>query len=673
MQSITKPRVALVYPPFGPPNLPSLGLALLSAGAKQRGFDCRTFSWHYRFTAGLPLPGLSMPQKLKIYEFFTHRDLFPWNEWIFQRYMYPERLQHLDTAALQRIRELDNLPSAIQITEASSGVPLSRFILDLCNNAGQMIASFAEELTAFDVIGIGSTFYQNGAALALAKYVKSRWPQKTVVLGGANTDGEMGRAVMESYPSVDYVFSGEADQGFPEFLERLHDKRSVADVPGVIFRDSSGGIVESPKASPVADMNALPIPDFDDYVAERKLFGLFDTDTGLCLPLESSRGCWWGAKSHCTFCGLNANGMAYRQKDYERFQDEVKATVERYDARYLFMADNILSVKYYREFASWARENKLGLDFFYEIKSNMSRQQVHDLAEAGISMVQPGIESFSSPILALMRKGLRGIQNIAFLKYAADYGLITAYNILAGFPGENPREYDRMSDELPKFFHFWPPNGVVPIEFHRFSPYHNRPETFGIRLTPIDKYYFLYPFDEATVSRLAYVFEVKGRNSTDLSYLHRINRLVGVWRSVDRNKSTLTWSPDGENITVEDRRMGFPELSYSIRGHAATVYRMLDEPRPLRAVARDLEKLGQVTVPATTVERRPNGTHNFGTQPSGTVAIEFTETEFIADPETCIKPLVDRGVVYEDEGWYITLPVRAMREQISSGWAKVGI
>jgi ribosomal peptide maturation radical SAM protein 1 len=397
-----KPRIALVYPPFGPPNLPSLGLALLSASAKQRGFDCRTFFWHYRFTAGLPLPQLTMPQKLKVYELFTQRDLFPWNEWMFQRYMFPEHLRHLDTAAMQRILDLD--PNFSSTAGAlTGGLPLSRLILHLCNNAGQIIASFANELAGFDIIGIASTFYQNGAALALAKYIKSQWPEKVTILGGANTDGEMGRALMELYPSLDYVFTGEADETFPEFLECLHEGRPMDHLRGLIRRDSSGRVVEGPTATPISDMNSLPIPDFDDYVAERKRFGLHDAQTGLCLPLESSRGCWWGAKSHCTFCGLNANGMSYRQKDYSRFQEEVKATVERYGARYLFMADNILSVRYYREFIAWARENNLGVDFFYEIKANMNRQQVRDLAESGISMVQPGIESFSSSVLMFQR------------------------------------------------------------------------------------------------------------------------------------------------------------------------------------------------------------------------------------------------------------------------------
>jgi len=30
------------------------------------------------------------------------------------------------------------------------------------------------------------------------------------------------------------------------------------------------------------------------------------------LLFETSRGCWWGERSHCTFCGLNGLDLAYR-------------------------------------------------------------------------------------------------------------------------------------------------------------------------------------------------------------------------------------------------------------------------------------------------------------------------------------------------------------------------
>src|SRR5204862_3498087 len=142
-----------------------------------------------------------------------------------------------------------------------------------------------------------------------------------------NCDDEMGTTLLEQFDFLDYGFSGEVDFSFPQFVKNIRDSRSVTDVPGLVYRDDDGKVRRGPTAVPLEDMNSLPVPDYDDFVAERKR-----TDAGMGLPLilamESSRGCWWGAKQHCVFCGLNANGMGYRQKSAERFQAEVEQIVD---------------------------------------------------------------------------------------------------------------------------------------------------------------------------------------------------------------------------------------------------------------------------------------------------------------------------------------------------------
>jgi ribosomal peptide maturation radical SAM protein 1 len=446
--------------------------------------------------------------------------------------------------------------------------------------------------------------------------------------------------------------------------------------------------MEAPRAEPVVDMDSLPVPDFDDYFAERKRFGMFKPED-LVLPLESSRGCWWGAKSHCTFCGLNANGMGYRQKDYERFRAEVQTVVERYRPRYLFMADNILSMKYFKDFVQWAKQKQVAVDFFYEIKSNLTRKQVEELADAGITMVQPGIESFSTKTLALMKKGLRGIQNVAFLKYAADYGVITAYNLLCGFPGEDPAEYQRMAHQLPKLVHLRPPNGVSDIEFHRFSPYHSRPLEFGIELKPSWQYSYIYPFPEETLARIAYLFQSKAHS--DVSYKEPVARVVAQWRQVfDALNCTLTWGEREDGILVQDRRPGFTPCDYMIRGHAVKVYQLLDEPRPLRAAMRDLVHLATKTPepsPVATSSRSTRVAASFRSAYAyphalavtvfapdiASRTISFTEAQFAAEPEACIRPLVDAGILYEEDGCYLTLAVNENHRTSKVGWGNLGI
>jgi len=661
----SKLRIALVYPPYGPPNLASLGLAILSAGAKARGFDCRTFYWNYQFADALP--HATTEQKRRAYSLLTQRNYFPWSEWAFTRSILADALAPRDAEVVRRLRALD----ADSILNTGD-IPPSQLILYICNNAHRLVADMADQLAAYDVIGIGTTFFQNGAGLALAKCIKERWPDKKTVLGGANCDGEMGQGLIAKFPFLDFVFTGEVDHSFPEFLERLDTGRPLAEVPGLLMRAADGSIVSGPAAAPIEQMDELPVPDFDDYVAERKRHARYVEDE-LCLPLESSRGCWWGAKHHCLFCGLNANGMAYRQKSPERFQDEVRTIVDRYGARYLFMADNILSTKYYRDFVRWAKEQDLRVDFFYEIKANVDRDQVAGLADAGITMVQPGIESFSTKILRLMQKGVKGIQNVAFLKFAMEYGVAPAYNILGGFPGEDPFEYERMARQIPKLVHFAPPNGVIDIEFHRFSPFHNNPAAFGIKLRPHESYSFVYPFPEADLAKVAYRFELANRFPLDLSYLAGLSHAVAQWTAHYRpGECTLTWRHDGPDIVIADRRPSFAPANYRLRDHAVRVFHALDAPTSLGAASEKSIELARNEAPVQ-VSSRPDADRRAAGGHAAEREISFTCEQFANAPKDCLADLVSAGLVYTDDDLYVTLPVVADRRAQNEGWGRLGI
>jgi ribosomal peptide maturation radical SAM protein 1 len=683
----TRPRVAFVYPPYGPLDLPSLGLSLLSASLRRRGFECRTFYWNLRFTHALP--GYTLPQKQHWYRLLSLPFLAPWNEWLFTRNILAAGLAPRDAEVRRRLARLD-----IELWDGASALRPSELVLGLCHHGGSILAAITDELGPYDIVGIGTTFSQNGASLALAKSIKERWPGKTTVLGGANCDGEMGRALIEHFPFLDCVFSGEVDHSVAEFVQRRQTGAPLDDIPGLLYRDDRGRIHEGPPAPPIQDMNALPVPDFDDYLSERKAFGFYRDDE-VCLPLESSRGCWWGAKSHCTFCGLNGNGMAFRHKDPARFRDEVETVVNRYGSRYLFMADNILSTTYYRDFLPWAKARNIGVEFFYEIKANTSRQQVAALVEAGITTVQPGIESFSTKILSLMRKGTRGIQNVAFLKFAREYGIHATWNILAGFPGEDVSEYDRMARQVSLLVHLQPPYYVGEIEFHRFSPYHRDPDRFGLRLRSHEKYSFIYPFEEASLARLAYVFQADGGTPRDPAYLAKLRDVVSEWTwHFNPDVSTLTWAMDGPEILVKDRRPGFERRDYRLQDHAVAVFRVLDQPRTtagaLRVLSGDVDSAAATPPGSAGAGGSTDGRSHGGADPRRPAfdasavwaawpwpapwepsdvapeqAIAFTEGDFATDPAACLRPLVAAGIVFEDDGWYLALPVHEHHRPLS--------
>jgi ribosomal peptide maturation radical SAM protein 1 len=184
-------------------------------------------------------------------------------------------------------------------------------------------------------------------------------------------------------------------------------------------------------------MNSVPVPDYDDFFEQLRK----SPAAGAVSPsllVETAGGCWWGERAHCTFCGLNGATMAFRSKTPERVLDEITALRERYGTRAFSVVDDILDMSYFRSVLPKLAKANLGIDFFWEIKANLTRDHVCLLRDAGVLMVQPGIESLSDHVLKLMRKGTTAFRNIELLKWCKEYGVKPIGTCSTAFRGRSP-------------------------------------------------------------------------------------------------------------------------------------------------------------------------------------------------------------------------------------------
>ncbi|HYJ77994.1 MAG TPA: RiPP maturation radical SAM C-methyltransferase, partial [Longimicrobiaceae bacterium] len=332
--------------------------------------------------------------------------------------------------------------------------------------------------TGARIVGCTSTFEQHVPSLALLRRVRELDPGVVTMLGGANCETVMGQATHRHFRAVDYVVSGEADGLIAplchDVLRRGRDIPAAELPPGVLgprHRDA-------PAAGPLAralfrDLNDLPVPDHGDYFAALEGSALGPSITP-GLPLETSRGCWWGALHHCTFCGLNGSSMAYRSKAPERVLAEVRELERRHGISKFETVDNILDLAYFRtvlpELAGDGRPRRL----FYEVKANLKRAQVQALAESGVTWIQPGIESLHSGVLRLMDKGVQGWQNVQLLRWAREFGVRMSWGMLWGFPGEEDHWYAQVACWIPLLEHLQAPSGLIRLRYDRYSVYHNQ-------------------------------------------------------------------------------------------------------------------------------------------------------------------------------------------------------
>jgi len=404
----------------------------------------------------------------------------------------------------------------------------------------------------YTLVGFTSTFEQNISSLALAKRIKETYQRVVTVFGGGNWEDDMGRELHRRFPFVDYVCTGEADESFPLLVKLLLGLQSVVKAParikGLVYRKGRKSFYTG-QAGLITQLDTLPVPDYGDYFRD-----FTDSSAGSAvvptLLFEGSRGCWWGAKSHCTFCGLNGCTLHFRSKRDERILEEVSYLVEKWGIDTIQVVDNVIDMKYFQTTLPAMALMKRRIEFFWEVRANLTREQVRLLAKAGICTVQAGIESLNDHVLKLMRKGTTALQNIQFLKWCKEYGVSTSWNVLYGFPCEMRQDYVDTMRLLPSIRFLDPPTACGPIRLDRFSPYFTESAAFGLtNVRPMPVYKYLYPFDEESVGKIAYYFDYDYESDKNPSgYAEDVIRYAADWsehpeagtlRSIERSDGTL--------------------------------------------------------------------------------------------------------------------------------------
>jgi ribosomal peptide maturation radical SAM protein 1 len=506
-------------------------------------------------------------------------------DWVFSSCLFGKR-SHADAAWVEAFAK--RFAKYLRTKSALDVLKRARDLADL------YLEDCLEEVDwgAYDVIGFTSTFCQHVASLALARRLKERDPRLLVAFGGGNCEGEMGLQLHRSFPFVDFVCSGEADLSFPRLIQALIQGGDIAEISGVIFRRDGQSRCKTLTPERVRDLDTLPYPNYDDYFEQR--MELWPTTTRPAgVLMESSRGCWWGEKHHCIFCGLNGMSMAFRSKSAERVLDEIVALNERYQPSFIAMVDNILDMHYFRDLLPQLENLEPDLQLFYETKANLTKDQVRMLRDAHVRTIQPGIESLSTDILRIMRKGTTAIQNIQLLKWCKEFCVEAQWNLLYGFPGENPADYKKTVDIIPWISHLKPPANIAVIRLDRFSPNFVSGDELGIsNIRPDRSYRYVYALPERDLVHFAYYFEHDYSDGRDPeSYVGEAHRAVRRWQRDSAGRG-LVFTDHGEMIAILDFREGAREILTILSRHERALYLYCDQHRSRKMIDAFVAELG---------------------------------------------------------------------------------
>lgn len=354
----------------------------------------------------------------------------------------------------------------------------------------------------YDLIGFTLNYGQLLPSLAIAKTVKERFPEKHIILGGSRTMELLGVNILKAFPFVDYAVSGEGEDA----LYKLAIGDVYSSIPGLIYRDQR--MVRWNQATSVIDLDATPMPSYKQFYEElatatddiKQFYYYFGR-----LPVEISRGCWW---NRCTFCNLNVHHPSYREKSVQRIVEEVRTLSDRYKTLGFQLIGNTLPKRDHR--VLFKQLIQLGRDFSFVAEARAGELTSEDytlMKKAGFSIIQTGIESFSTEYLKKMNKGTRVIDNIAALKFCRENGIQNQYNLIVNYPNEDARDFEETQHIAQQLHAYLDPPQLCELRVMYGSPIQRCPEQYNIEVltsAPIDR--IMYP-REALEQKIAFVYD----------------------------------------------------------------------------------------------------------------------------------------------------------------------
>lgn len=500
--------VILVHMPFGPLLQPSIGLSLLKGQLGVNGIK-----------AGIKYYGLKLAEIISPEFYAKVANMYPdmlffFGEWIFSVGMNSNTDAETYLAEVLEVENNNKIGGKFKHLSKNEKKELLTFVqegIDCQRQITDFVESCKNDLLreGTEIFGFTSTFQQNLASLSLARALKESNNNLKIIFGGANCEGIMGQQLLKSFPFIDIIVSGQAEMVITPVIKSLLSGNAPDNLAGVHYRDTKGDLHFAIRENtPSPNLNELPLLDYDDFFSQYSRTSFFNNvDCKPVILYETSRGCWWGERHHCTFCGLNGATMAFNSKAPDRVIEELVYLVNKYPNHDIAMVDNILDMKYFKTVIPELAKQDLGLKLFYEVKANINFEQLVLLKKAGILEIQPGIESFSDNVLQLMDKGVKAVQNIRLLKWCKELGIKVFWNIIWGFPGETEEDYLDMVDYIDALNHFDPPDGFGKIRMDRFSPNYESPEKHGFtKVAPVPAYKYIYDLDNSALGRIAYYF-----------------------------------------------------------------------------------------------------------------------------------------------------------------------
>jgi anaerobic magnesium-protoporphyrin IX monomethyl ester cyclase len=285
-----------------------------------------------------------------------------------------------------------------------------------------------------DLIGITATILTISTANELARHIKERLPEVTLVIGGPQLCSAPAKT-MRGGP-YDMGVAGEGEETMLELAMAIRSgDKDLGRIRGLMVKRSGELICNAPRPY-IEDLDKLPFPArhlYPPLSAYKPVPASYiRKPVGLII---SSRGCPY----QCIFCDRAVFGNKFRAHSAKYVVDEMEEVIKVYGAREIRFMDDTFTLDIKRVDAICDEIFRRGIKVPWTCLTRVNTVTLDILKKmkrAGCWQVIYGIEAGDQKMLDIIKKGVTVEQNETGIRLAKKAGLNVRATFVFGLPGE---------------------------------------------------------------------------------------------------------------------------------------------------------------------------------------------------------------------------------------------
>jgi radical SAM superfamily enzyme YgiQ (UPF0313 family) len=241
--------------------------------------------------------------------------------------------------------------------------------------------------------------------------------------------------------AFDFLFVGEAEHSFLQFLDQYERGGDLSEVGGIIYKPN-GEIVSTGSPDPIVDINGdgypldqFPFPARHLLPMEKYKLGTLGGRLNM-TSIQTMRGCPW----KCIFCASEAlNTTRVIKRSPRSIVDEIKTVVSDYNIKHFFIVDDVMTLwpDHITEICDLLDKEELEITFEGSTRANLITDDIiKRLVKSGLIRLSFGLETVDSEMRKTMKKKVPLEHYINANKILNKYNVEALNSVMIGLPGE---------------------------------------------------------------------------------------------------------------------------------------------------------------------------------------------------------------------------------------------